>query len=97
VAHMLEKRPHGLCGAWHTAPDSAAAVLTRLPKVVCTAITARPDFERLWQSHRRINQRRATSGWHICSKSALMGCVASSKQQRTSWRIIITQGRGGIS
>ena len=59
---LLEKRPHGVCGSLHTAPESAAAVLTRLPKVSCTTTTARPDFGGPGQSHRRINQRRATSG-----------------------------------
>ena len=51
-----------MCGSLHTAPESVTGVATRLTKVVYTTTTARPDFGDPGQSHRRNNQRRATSG-----------------------------------
>ena len=52
-----------VCGALHTAPESVTAVLRRLTKMLCTIMTALTDFEGRGQPQRRINQRRATSGW----------------------------------
>ena len=47
-----------MCGALHTAPESVAAVIKWLPKVVCTITTVHVDVDGLGQSKSESRYRR---------------------------------------